>query len=70
MVGLELEGGGQTLGLHCFTLRADILDRASLACCSPWGFRVGHDREMEQQQSRSPAESDGSLCDLCDLVCC
>lgn len=32
---------------------------------------VGHDRETERHQSQSPsAESDGSLCDLCDLVCC
>ena len=24
--------------------------QGSLACCSPWGHRVGHDLEMEQQQ--------------------
>ena len=24
--------------------------QGSLACCSPWGYRVGHDLTTEQQQ--------------------
>ena len=26
--------------------------RGSLACCSPWGFRVRHDLAAEQQQQK------------------
>ena len=40
--GLEFE---QTLG--------DSEGQESLACCSPWGRRVGHDWAIEQQQSKN-----------------
>ena len=33
---------GQTLG--------DAEGQGGLACCSPWGCRVGHDQVTEQQQ--------------------
>ena len=30
---------------------ADGEGQGRLACCSPWGHRVGHDLETEQQQA-------------------
>ena len=28
----------------------DCEEQGSLVCCSPWGYRVGHDLVTEQQQ--------------------
>ena len=39
---------GQTLG--------DGEGQGGLACCSPWGYRVGHNWETEQQQSCHPGK--------------
>ena len=33
--------------------------QGSLACCSPWGRRVGHDRATEQQTALNSSTLDG-----------
>ena len=43
----------------------DSEGQGSLACCSPWGHRVGHDLMMEQQRS---AETEQFF--LCRRIMC
>ena len=45
---------GQALG--------DGQGQGSLACCSPWGYRVRHDWVTEQQQDVNPGSLDQNLC--------
>ena len=42
------------------TLR-DSEGQGSLACCNPWGHRVGHDLATEQQKQRKGLKSRLSL---------
>ena len=42
------------------TLR-DSEGQGSLACCNPWGHRVGHDLATEQQKQRKRLKSRLSL---------
>ena len=42
------------------TLR-DSERQGSLACCNPWGHRVGHDLATEQQKQREGIKSRLSL---------
>ena len=50
MTEAEMVGRHHRLNGHEFkqTL-GDTGGQRSLACCSPWGFRVGHDLVTEQQ---------------------
>ena len=49
MVGWHHELNGQEFEQ---TL-ADSIGQRDLACCSPWGCRVRHDLETEQQQKQN-----------------
>ena len=53
VTGDEMVGWYHWLNGHdCEPLR-DSEGQGSLACCSPWGHRVGHDLATEQQQPTS-----------------
>ena len=47
--------------------RADSEGQGSLVCCSPWGHRVGHHRETEQQSAFGGAHLYRFLHPLCAL---
>ena len=50
----EMVGWHHWLNKHEFEqVPGDGEGQGSLACCSPWGRRVGHDWETEQQEQRS-----------------
>ena len=38
-----LDGITNVIDMNLSRLRELVMDRESLACCSPWGRRVGHD---------------------------
>ena len=51
----EMVGWYYPLSGHKFEQTpGDSEGQGSLACCSPWGHRAGHDLATEQQQSTSP----------------
>ena len=64
----EMVGWHHQLNGHEFQQApVDSEGQESMACCSVWGHRVGHDLATEEQQSdglflvRSSAESSGRL---------
>ena len=55
----EMVGWHHQLYGHEFEEAPGVGDgQGSLACCSPWGHRVRHDLETEQQQQRSSQETE------------
>ena len=54
MVGWQSHESEQTPG--------DSEGQGSLACCSPWGCRAGHDLATEQQQFKDQVLIEGVSC--------
>ena len=59
----EMVGWHHLLNRHEFgQALGDGQGQGSLACCSPWGYRVRHDWVTEQQQDVNPGSLDQNLC--------